>query len=70
LSASWRALIRAKCSIAAAAHARLRNGNLGRVRKFIVFDVINDLLALTIRSSLLDLMTTDEPRMNGSPPKS
>jgi hypothetical protein len=29
----------------------------GRVRKFIVLDVINDLLALTIRSSLLDLMS-------------
>jgi hypothetical protein len=31
----------------------------GRVRKFIVLDVINDLLALTIRSSLLHLMSTD-----------
>ena len=29
----------------------------GRVRKFIVLDVINDLLALTIRSSLLHLMS-------------
>jgi len=31
----------------------------GQVRKFIVLDVINDLLALTIRSSLLHLMSTD-----------
>ena len=31
----------------------------GRVRKFIVLDVINDLLALTIRSSLLHLMSSD-----------
>lgn len=31
----------------------------GGVRKFIVLDVINDLLALTIRSSLLHLMSTD-----------
>ena len=31
----------------------------GQVRKFIVFDVINDLLALTIRSSLLHLMSSD-----------
>jgi hypothetical protein len=31
----------------------------GRVRKFIVLDVINDLLALTIRTSLLHLMSTD-----------
>lgn len=31
----------------------------GRVRKFIVLDVINDLLALTIRSSLLHLMSAD-----------
>jgi len=29
------------------------------VRKFIVLDVINDLLALTIRSSLLHLMSSD-----------
>ena len=31
----------------------------GRVRKFIVLDVINDLLALTIRSSLLHLMSSE-----------
>ena len=31
----------------------------GQVRKFIVFDVINDLLALTVRSSLLHLMSSD-----------
>jgi hypothetical protein len=31
----------------------------GQVRKFIVFDVINDLLALTIRNSLLHLMSSD-----------
>jgi len=31
----------------------------GRVRKFIVLDAINDLLALTIRSSLLHLMSSD-----------
>lgn len=31
----------------------------GQVRKFIVLDVINDLVALTIRSSLLHLMSTD-----------
>ena len=31
----------------------------GQVRKFIVLDVINDLLALTIRSSLLHLMSLD-----------
>jgi hypothetical protein len=31
----------------------------GRVRKFIVLDVINDLLALTIRSSLLHLMSVE-----------
>ena len=31
----------------------------GRVRKFIVLDVINDLLALTIRTSLLHLMSSD-----------
>jgi hypothetical protein len=31
----------------------------GKVRKFIVLDVINDVLALTIRSALLDLMSTD-----------
>jgi hypothetical protein len=31
----------------------------GRVRKFIVMDVINDLLTLTIRSSLLHLMSAD-----------
>ena len=31
----------------------------GRVRKFIVLDVIDDLLALTIRSSLLHLMSAD-----------
>jgi len=29
------------------------------VRKFIVLDVINDLLALTIRSCLLHLMSSD-----------
>jgi hypothetical protein len=32
----------------------------GQVRKFIVLDVINDLLALTIRSSLLHLMSADD----------
>jgi hypothetical protein len=31
----------------------------GQVRKFIVFDVINDLVALTIRSSLLHLLSSD-----------
>ena len=31
----------------------------GQVRKFIVLDVINDLLALTIRSSLLHLMSSE-----------
>lgn len=31
----------------------------GQVRKFIVLDVINDLLALTIRCSLLHLMSAD-----------
>ena len=31
----------------------------GHVRKFIVLDVINDLLALTVRSSLLHLMSED-----------
>jgi hypothetical protein len=31
----------------------------GQVRKFIVFDVINDLVALTVRSSLLHLMSSD-----------
>lgn len=31
----------------------------GGVRRFIVLDVINDLVALTIRSSLLHLMSTD-----------
>ncbi len=31
----------------------------GQVRKFIVLDVINDLLALTIRSSLLHLLSSD-----------
>jgi hypothetical protein len=31
----------------------------GQVRKFIVLDVINDLLALTVRSSLLHLMSTE-----------
>jgi hypothetical protein len=31
----------------------------GHVRKFIVLDVINDLLALTIRCSLMHLMSTD-----------
>ena len=31
----------------------------GQVRKFIVLDVINDLLALTIRTSLLHLMSAD-----------
>jgi hypothetical protein len=31
----------------------------GQVRKFIVLDVVNDLLALTIRSSLLHLMSSD-----------
>jgi len=29
------------------------------VRKFIVLDVINDLLAVTVRSSLLHLMSSD-----------
>jgi hypothetical protein len=31
----------------------------GQVRKLIVMDVINDLVALTIRSSLLHLMSTE-----------
>jgi hypothetical protein len=31
----------------------------GQVRKFIVLDVINDLLALTVRSSLLHLMSSE-----------
>jgi hypothetical protein len=31
----------------------------GQVRKFIVLDVINDLLALTVRSSLLHLLSTE-----------
>jgi len=31
----------------------------GQVRKFIVFDVINDLLALTIKNSLLHLLSSD-----------
>jgi hypothetical protein len=31
----------------------------GQVRKFIVLDVINDLLALTIRCSMLHLMSAD-----------
>ena len=31
----------------------------GQVRKFIVLDVINDLLGLAIRSSLLHLMSSD-----------
>ena len=31
----------------------------GQVRKFIVLDVINDLLALTVRSCLLHLMSAD-----------
>jgi hypothetical protein len=31
----------------------------GQVRKFIVLDVINDVLALTVRSSLLHLMSAD-----------
>ena len=31
----------------------------GQVRKFIVLDVINDLLAITIKSSLLHLMSSD-----------
>ena len=31
----------------------------GQVRKFIVLDVINDLLALTIRTCLLHLMSSD-----------
>jgi hypothetical protein len=31
----------------------------GQVRKFIVLDVINDLLALTVRNSLLHLMSGD-----------
>ncbi|MFO1513423.1 MAG: hypothetical protein U1F83_11000 [Verrucomicrobiota bacterium] len=31
----------------------------GQVRKFIVLDVVNDLLALTVRTSLLHLMSTD-----------
>jgi hypothetical protein len=31
----------------------------GQVRRFIVLDVINDLLALTVRNSLLHLMESD-----------
>ncbi len=31
----------------------------GKVRKFIVLDVINDLVAITVRSSLLHLMSSD-----------
>jgi len=31
----------------------------GHVRRFIVLDAINDLLALTIRCSLLHLMSAD-----------
>ena len=31
----------------------------GQVRKFIVLDVINDLVALTIRSCLLHLMSAE-----------
>jgi hypothetical protein len=31
----------------------------GQVRKFIVLDVINDLLALTVRTSLLHLMSSE-----------
>jgi hypothetical protein len=31
----------------------------GQVRKFIVLDIINDLLALTVRGSLLHLMSDD-----------
>jgi hypothetical protein len=31
----------------------------GRARKFIVLDVINDLLALTVRSCLLHLMSQE-----------
>ena len=31
----------------------------GQARKFIVLDVINDLLTLTLRSSLLHLMSSD-----------
>ena len=31
----------------------------GRVRQFIVLDVINDLLALTVRNSLLHLMSSE-----------
>jgi len=31
----------------------------GQVRRFIVLDVINDLLALTIRNSLLHLMSSE-----------
>ena len=31
----------------------------GQVRKFIVLDVINDVLALTVRSCLLHLMSSD-----------
>ena len=31
----------------------------GQVRQFIVLDVVNDLLALTIRSSLLHLMSSE-----------
>ena len=31
----------------------------GQVRKFIVLDVINDVLALTLRSSLLHLMSSE-----------
>jgi hypothetical protein len=31
----------------------------GKVRRFIVLDVINDLVALTVRSSLLHLMSVE-----------
>ena len=31
----------------------------GQVRKFIVLDVVNDLLALTVRTSLLHLMSAE-----------
>jgi hypothetical protein len=31
----------------------------GQVRKLIVLDVVNDLLALTIKNSLLHLMSSD-----------
>ena len=31
----------------------------GQVRRFIVLDVVNDLLALTVKNSLLHLMSSD-----------